>query len=274
MYHYPVAIGIAMLCLSFCHAQSSSTLMGARSNSLGYASSCLEDEWSIVNNIAGLAKVKKPGGGFSYDTQPSFKPFNRAALVMALPIKIGVAGVGIFRFGDELYNEQILSAGFSNTFGLASLGVKVNYIQYNAQGFGKKTAFTVSFGGIARLTDKISFGAHIININQPRISSNENEKLPTVLIAGVAFKISAKTLLSTELEKNLNYPATWKLGVEYAITKKFVGRTGFNVGSSAAFLGFGFVSRKFKFDYAYQHNFLIGSRHQASVGYTIKTDTK
>lgn len=274
MYYCFVALAIAMLCLSFCHAQSSSVILGARSNSLGYASSCLEDEWAIFNNIAGLSKVKHARIACTYDTQPSFKPFNRTALVMALPTKIGVAGVGIFRFGDKLYNEQILTAGFSNTFGIASLGIKVNYIQYNAQGFGRKAAITMSFGGIARLTEKISLGAHIININQPRISSHEREQLPTILITGIAFKISNKTLLSTEIEKNLEYPATWKVGIEYQAHKKFVGRTGFNIGPTAAFLGFGFVSRKFKLDYAYQHSFTIDSRHQASIGYTLKTRTE
>jgi hypothetical protein len=274
VYHFFVALGIAMLCLSFCHAQSSSVILGARSNSLGYASSCLEDEWAIFNNIAGLSKVKQASAAFTYDTQPSFKPFDRTALAMALPTKIGVAGIGIFRFGDKLYNEHILTAGFSNTFGIASLGIKVNYIQYNAPGFGSKAAFTVSFGGIARLTEKISLGAHIININQPQISSQESEQLPTILITGIAFKISNKTFLSTEIEKNLDYPATWKVGIEYQVHKKFVGRTGFNIGPTAGFLGFGFVSRKFKLDYAYQHSFTIASRHQASIGYTLKTRTE
>ena len=256
-----------MLCLSLSNAQSSSTLIGARANSVGYASSCLEDEWSIFNNIAGLANVEKVSAAFAYDAQPSFKPFNRAAAVCAVPLKFGVAGVGVFRFGDKLYNEQILTAGFSNTFGLASLGLKVNYIQYNAEGFGRKGVLSLSFGGIAKLTEKILIGAHIININQPKISASENEKLPTVLITGILFKLSPKTFITTELEKDLEYPVLWKTGFEYQVHKKFIFRTGFNINPHAGFFGLGFRPKKFKLDYTYQNSFSIGTRHQASVAY-------
>jgi hypothetical protein len=268
-YHYFATWAVPMLCLSFCHAQSSSTLIGARANSLGYASACIEDEWSLFNNIAGMSKVNKTMAAFTYDMQPSFKPFNKTAFVMAMPFKIGVAGIGVFRFGDKLYNEQIVTAGFSNTFGLASLGLKINYIQYNAQGFGTKSLFSVSFGGIARLTEKISLGAHIININQPEVSSQDDEKLPTILITGLAFKLSSKTFIATEIEKNLDYRATLKSGIEYQWHKKFVIRTGFNINPAAVFLGFGYRLLKFKLDYAYQHSFVIGSRHQATVGYAF-----
>jgi hypothetical protein len=256
-----------LLCLLQTHAQSSSIFSGARANGLGFASSCLEDEWSIFNNIAGLAKVDQVSAAFTYDAQPSFKPFNKAAAIFAMPLKFGVAGVGIFHFGDKLYNEQILTAGFSNTFGLASLGIKVNYIQYYADGFGRKGVISISFGGIARLTENLSLGAHIVNLNQPTISTSENEKLPTTLVIGVGFKLSSKTYLTTEIEKDFDYAATWKTGFEYQLNKKFTFRTAFNVNPHAGFFGFGFRPRKFKLDYAYQHHFTFGARHQATVGY-------
>lgn len=245
--------------------------MGARSCGLAYASGGLVDEWSLFNNVAGLAKVEKLSAAFAYDTQPSFKSFNRMAAVFAVPLKLGVAGAGIFRFGDELYNEQIVSVGFSNTFGLASLGLKANYIQYNAPGFGTKGIFSISFGGIATLTEKISVSAHIANINQPNISKSEKEKLPTILLMGLGAQLTTQTFFTTELEKDLQNPVKWKTGVEYQPFKKFICRTGFSINPDAIFFGFGFRPMKFKLDYAYQHNFTLGSRHQATVGYIFKS---
>jgi hypothetical protein len=136
-------------------AQSSSTLIGARAAGMAYSSAALSDEWSALNNVAGLAKVTSIVAAFTYDAQPSFKPFNKAAATFSCPLKTGVAGVGLFHFGDDLYNEQLITLGYSNTFGLASLGIKVNYIQYNIQGFGRKAALTASFGGIAELTKRL-----------------------------------------------------------------------------------------------------------------------
>src|SRR5690349_10705923 len=158
-------------------AQSASVLMGARAHGLGYSSSCLGDAWSMANNVAGLAKVETASAAFSYHAIPSFKSFNRMTAIMTAPLLGGTAGASLFRFGDDLYNEQIMSAGFANTFGLASLGLKINYIQFHAEGLETVGVFTASFGGIATLTPQLSFGAHILNINQPVINDLTGEKI-------------------------------------------------------------------------------------------------
>ena len=245
--------------------------MGARAQALGYTTSCLEDEWSVFNNIAGLAKVEKSAASFTYSSYPGMKSFNRMAVTVALPSKFGTAGVGAFKFGDDLYSEQILTAGFSNTFGLASLGASLNYIQYNAEGFGRKGVVSLNFGGIARLTKQFSIGAQIKNIFQPELSEEANERLPTLLSVGAAFTPSEKLLLTTELEKDLDYPFTWKTGVEYKIYKKFILRTGFNIRPNTGFFGLGFAPSNFQLDYAYSFNPELKSHHQATVSYRFKS---
>jgi len=248
--------------------------MGARASGMGYASSCLSDEWAIFNNPGALAKLKDVKAGFTYDTHPSFAPFRKTAAVASVPFRIGVAGIGIYRFGDKLYNEQVLSTGFSSSYGLASLGLKINYIQYNVDGFGRKGVFSISFGGVAELTPQLFVGAHIVNINQPKISSLDDERLPTLLIAGILFKPSDNIIVATELEKDLDYPLMWKTGMEYEVRKKFIVRTGFNVSPTGGFLGLGFKPRKFTLDYSYQYRFNLGARHQATVGYKFNTQKK
>ena len=241
--------------------------MGGRSSALGYASACLQDEWSLFNNVAGLAKLERPAASLSYDAQPGFAPFNKMAGLFAMPCKPGVAGVGLFRFGDDLYSEELISLGFANTFRLASLGIKANYIQYKASGFGSKGVLSIGFGGIAKLAEKIFIGAYVTNINQPNLSKTEKEKLPTNLVLGVGVQITAQTFFTSELEKGLVDPVRWKSGIEYKPFKKFLARTGFSVNPTTLFFGFGFRPRGFSLDYAYQHHFLIGARHQATVGY-------
>jgi hypothetical protein len=89
-------------------------------------------------------------------------------LLLTLLFVGGVTSVGAFRFGDDLYNEQMVSLGFGNKFGIASLGVKANYIQYQADGFGTYGAVSIDFGGLAELTDQLSIGAYITNLNQAK----------------------------------------------------------------------------------------------------------
>jgi hypothetical protein len=256
---------LLLTCVSVASAQSVSPQIGARANGLGYASSALFDTWGVFNNAAGVAKIDKTSAGFAYDLHPSIPGANRTAAVFAVPLKIGVASVGAYSFGDQLYNEHIISAGFANKFGLASLGAQVNYIQYSAEGFGNKGVVSLNLGGIAELTPKLSIGAYVINVNQPKI--NRGEKLPTKLIAGLGFKPIDKIFIAAEIEKDLDYDPTWKMGIEYAFHKKFCARTGYNLRPNTAFFGLGFKTKKFTLDYALQHTVLLSLSHQASVGY-------
>ena len=248
--------------------------MGARASAIGYTSSCLRDTWSLFNNVGGLAQVKALSAAFTYDAHGSFRPFHKMATAVAIPFGVGVAGVGMYHFGDQAYNEQILTSGFSTEFGLASLGLKLNYVQYNATGFGRKALFTISFGGIAQLTPKISFGAHITNLNQPKLTDANDEQVPTILTAGILFKISDKTLMATEIEKDLSFKPTWKAGLEYHANAKFWVRSGINLHPNAGFFGVGFKSKKFTLDYSFKYSSQTGPRHQASVGYTMPTTKK
>ncbi|HYC84860.1 MAG TPA: hypothetical protein VEB86_06545, partial [Chryseosolibacter sp.] len=82
-------------------AQSASLLMGARSAGLGYTSACLADHWSILNNVGGLAEVKKTVTAVSYNNHVEMKSFDRSAALIAVPFATSCAGLSVFRFGDE-----------------------------------------------------------------------------------------------------------------------------------------------------------------------------
>ena len=254
-------------------AQSVSTQMGARSTALGYASSSLADEWSLFNNPGGIGKINQTNAGFAYEVNTQLKNANRMGAIFNMPIKWGTASAGIFRFGDDLYNEQALSVGFGNQFGIASLGMKINLVQYNAEGFGVTTAMSFDFGGITELTEKLSVGAYITNLTQSRMGE-EDERLPTRLTAGLSYKPEKNILVTTELAKELDYMATWRTGLEYSFHQKVFFRTGFNLNPGTAFFGLGIKKKKLRIDYAVQFNQLTGAMHQASAVYSFTKEAE
>lgn len=254
--------------------QSVSTLMGARSAGIGYASSTLSDEWPLLNNPAGLSKIEYKTCGFAYALNPSLPGADRLAAVINVPVKLGVIGAGVFKFGDELYSEQIISAGYANQLGLASLGVKINYIQYRADAFGTKSVVSINFGGIAEITPLISIGAYIININQPKLASVDEERLPVKLVSGVQFNPSDELLLVLEIEKDISYDPTIKSGIEYVIHQKIKVRTGFNLGPNSIHGGVGYYSSKLNVDYALLYNPAIKTQFQVSAGYKLGKSKK
>lgn len=254
--------------------QSVSTLMGGRSAALGNASSTISDNWSLFNNIAGISKVQSTSVNFAYAINPSLIGADRMAASIDFPLQIGSFGVGVFKFGDALYNEQVISAGYANQFGLASLGLKVNYVQYNAEGFGTRSAVSLQFGGIAELTPKVLVGAYILNLNQPKISLDTHEKLPVILVSGVQFHPEESLILLLEVEKDLHYKPTLKGGVEYVIHKKVKARTGFNLNPNSIHGGIGYQSTRLIIDYALQFNPVIKTSYQLSTSYRFTKKKK
>lgn len=248
--------------------------MGARMMGMGNSNATLTDEWTIFNNIGGLGRVKQTNVLFGYDARPALIGANRMGTGMTLPFAFGTFGLGVHRFGDNLYSEQLISAGFGNQFGNTSLGVRVNYIQYRAENFGTQSAFSVDFGGITQLSSQFYAGASITNVTQSALNHSGTEKLPTRMTAGIGFKPEDKIWISTELEKDIDYKPTWRVGLEYLIYKKIAFRTGYNLYPSALFFGTGFQKRNLKIDYALKLAELTGTAHQASASYIIAQKEK
>ncbi len=248
-------------------SQSVSTLMGARSDALGNASTTLRDDWSFFNNIAGIAGRDQSSASFAYALSPALPGANRSALSIAYPMKIGALGIGLFRFGDELYSEQIASIGYSNQFGLASLGLRVNYVQYRAEGFGTMTAVSLNFGGIAEITETFLVGAYITNLNQPKLSADTDERLPTKLATGIQFHPQDNLRLLVEIEKDLLFDPTIKGGIEYEFYQKFKMRTGFNINPNSIHGGIGYQSHRLLADYSLHYSQTLQTQFQISTTY-------
>lgn len=247
------------------------TGIGARAGGMGYNAACLQDDWSLFNNVAGLSFVKKTTLSSSYDARPQLQGANRMAFVATAPFSIGTGALGFYKFGDDLYNEQKASIGFSNRLGLASIGTSLNYLQFQAPGFGTKSLITFNLGGIASLAPNFFIGAHIQNVNQPVLSESSQERISTSLTLGLGFAPTEKVWLSSEVQKEIENKSVYKLGVEYTPIKKFTARTGFNFRPNKLFAGIGFIANRLTIDYSYEYapNGL-GSSHQASLGYTLK----
>ncbi len=245
-----------------CFSQNVAT--GARAMGVANATAALHDRWAIINNPAGAADQKETVAAFSYQAVPYVKGFDRMAATILLPLSIGCVGFGVHRFGDDLYNEQFITLGYANTLGIASLGVKINYLEYHAETFGTGRAFGVTFGGIAKITPAFFIGAFAMNINQPRIGKSD-QHVPARLATAIGLKLSENFFFTSEIEKDLEHDALLKAGAEYIAHKKFVARTGFNVNPQSFFAGAGFKLTKFNMDYAVQLQRQLGLSHQASV---------
>lgn len=248
-------------------AQNGRYDLGARANGMGNASVTLADEWSMFNNIGGLARNENTLGFLTYQNRYGVPEFNTFGGGFVKPLLNGVAGIGVFRFGDDLYNEQKINVGFSNKFGLTSLGLNANYLQYNIEGSGTRGVLTLDFGGLVDITEYLVFGAQVTNINQAKLSPFTGEKVPTVMSAGLSYRPSKELILNAEVEKDLDFDAYFKMGLEYQLVDKVAIRTGLVTEPFESAFGIGFTPSAFDVDYAFKNNPDLGDIHELSITY-------
>lgn len=240
---------------------------GPVSLSLGGIRSPLSNSWSIFNNPAGLANHEKFDAVFAYQTIFDFKPFNTVSAAINYNSSIGTAALGFYRFGDNLFNTTMASLGYGGKIGIISLGAKLNYLQYNIDGFGSKGLVLAEMGAIGEITPKFSFGMHIYNFTQSVISEETEEKVPVIIRLSALYKLAENLNVYAEGEKEIDEKTDVKIGLSYKIIEQLVLRTGFSTETNRMSFGAGINISRITVDYALRANETIRATHNFGLTY-------
>lgn len=245
---------------------------GARSMGLANAHVTIDDAWSIFNNVGAMGRLEASQVFFSYDHRLGLKELTTLAAGTTLVHEMGVIGISLSHYGGELFNQQNIGIGFSNTLGIASFGVKVNYFQTNIEGFGRNASPVLEFGGVAVLIPGLYFGAHIYNFTRAKFGKFSHNYHPTVVKAGVSYRFSEKMMINMEAEKDIILLQKFKIGFEYNLLDKFWARSGIHTNPSNLFFGMGFKPKRYHIDYALSQNYQLGYTHHFSFNYLLNED--
>ena len=245
--------------------------LGARSTGMGGASLMLNDQWSIFNSIGAFARSEGNVAFTSLRNQFDLPEFQVLGAGYSHRLEKVTVGFGFYRFGDRLFSEQRINLAIGHMLDRVSLGINIDYLQYNISTVGTKGTLLFEFGGVAEITDQIQFGAQIFNVNQAKILSKEGERVPTTMKAGISFRPSAELMFNLETEKELGFDEVFRLGLEYQIAKKTYIRTGFSTAPFKGAFGVGFYPRHFQFDYSFSSHTNLGSIHEISVSYLLQS---
>lgn len=244
--------------------------MGARAWGLANAASTFEDGWALWNNAAGIARLKSRQFLTAYDIRYNMPGLQTMALGYIHPLPKGVAGISMSRLGDDLYHENTLSLAYSYPWEKISLGARVNYLQAGMAEIGVRHAFTIEIGVRAQLLPELTLGAHIYNVTQSRFGLLTPERVPIVMKAGLAYQPSAKVTLVTEVQKDIDFPATINAGLEYEIVRNLRFRTGVGARPQLYAFGVGFSPKKLQIDYAIRTHPVLGLSHHLSLNLELR----
>jgi hypothetical protein len=255
---------------TLCQAQRIN--MGARAVAMGGASVSLSDSWAIFNNIGALAWSDQTSLLAAADNRFTVAGLNTLTAGFVMPIlkKNTLTGITFSHFGDNLFNEINAGLGISHKINAVSLGLKLNYVQFSLQGLGTKGVLAVEFGGKMQFTKHIFVAAHIYNLNQAQLTDFQQEKLPTIMKAGLGIVPIEKLLLNIEAVKDIDHPANIRCGAEYKPIKKFSLRSGLSVNPLVYSYGVGLEVAAFSFDYALNTHTALLPAHHLSISYQFR----
>ena len=269
---------------------------GARAAGLSNASVALAGEvWSMGNNVAGLGEIQRPSVGFYAENRYFSSALNVGALTVALPLgrqpeaadgaaapaapvapavrtwaRHGVVAFEAQRFGGVLYNETRVGAGYGYRFGQISLGARVDMLQVSIEGLGSRRVALGTLGGqIEILPNRLTFGASLYNLSQTKLASYQDERVPTVLKAGLAYRPNAQVMLLVETEKDVEQDANFKAGLEYRPVPMLAARLGVASLTEQASAGLGVVAGAFQIDYAASFQQALGFSQHLSVSKSL-----
>lgn len=262
---------IGVLCLlilfnSTLCAQQGHYSLGARSMSMAHASLTIFDDFAAFNNIAGLAKTENHSLFFSCKNHYGLKGLFTIGTGYNSRLFSGVGSINFFRFGDQFFNEHKIGLGFSHKIRFISLGLQLNYIQLNMEGYGRRRWFVFEFGGIAEISKKTVIAAHIFNLNNTAFR-NGISSLPVIIKGGISYRPIELLMFNIEYEHTSDQYSLIKIGMEYALKGKVFLRTGMVIGSNKPTFGIGFQPRKFYINYSVEIHPFLGYSQELSIRY-------
>ncbi len=247
---------------------------GSRADGMGGANVVLTDPFSSLNNIGALAWTDEKAIFTGYKNQFWIPELHTIFVGAIQPTKYGTATMTLSRFGGDLYHETLCGIGMGHKITNASIGLKINYLQVSAENLGVRQTWVGELGGRMLLRKDFAIGAHIYNFNRAKISDFQSERHPTLMKAGFSYFPRQNFTLNFQVDKDIDFDPTVRVGIEYQLVTSVILRTGLSTKPFLNTFGIGLKLWNFRFDYAFQSHTDLQPSNTFSMIYTPLKKTR
>ena len=247
------------------------TSAGGRQAAMGLSGVALVDSWSVNNNQAAMAFFDQSAAGVYFENRYLIKEMGYQSGAATLKTRYGMLGANVGYSGDANFNTMKAGLAYARKIGSRfSVGVQLDYISTAlGEEYGKKSNVTFEAGVMVRMTEELTFGAHLFNPVHVKIAEYGNERIPTILNAGFAYTFSKKLILTAEAYKNSEYPLEIRTGAEYKIGQIAYVRAGVSSNPFRYTFGFGLEMKSFTLDLSSSVHETLGYSPQVSLQYNF-----
>ena len=213
------------------------TTTGARGLAMAEASMGFRNIDAAFSNQAGLANLNGFSGAAATERRFGLSELSTYAAAAALPTKAGVFGLHVQYFGFSDFNQQKIGLIYARKLSAKiSLGAQLSYLGTRIDQYGNSGLPTAEVGLQAEVAKNIIVSTHLISPFQQELT--EGETLPTILRIGATWVASEKVSLTAQADKDVDFSAIFRVGIDYKVSKILALRTG--VATNPTKLSFGF----------------------------------
>lgn len=242
--------------------------VGAEGLAMGGTRTLSQDVSAVFGNQAGLAFIDQTSLTVFGENRFAIANINQFSVGGVLPLKSGAIGIVLQYFGFESYNEQKIGVAYARKlFDKIALSVQLDVLNLRVPFYGNQVNVTTEVGLQLPLNDKLLIGVH--TFTPFTIAITEEDFVPTILAAGIAYQPSKKLRLIAEVEKDIDYPVDFKFGIDYQLLKILALRVGVNTYPVQNSFGIGLNLNNLQIDVATVYHQVLGVTTGFSVGYTF-----
>ena len=256
--------------IGFAAAQTLLTNGDARSIGMGSAGVAFQDIHSMWHNQAGIAFLEQPAISGYAEQHYLLAELQTLGLAAAYPTKSGTLGLSLNYLGLDQYREQKVGIAYARPL-LDNLSIGAQILMLNTQipEYGSRSLFTFEIGAIAKLLPNVDIGLHLFS--PIRVELTELDDMPSILSIGFSYTPSDKVTLNAEVEKDIEYSARVKGGLEYQLIESFYLRAGFATKPTTLHLGLGYyLESGLNINIASSYHQVLGFSPAVGLAYTIK----
>ena len=237
-------------------------VQGSESRALGEISSTSLSQWALFNNPSAMEGENTL---FIFDASRWYGlDIENIALGYSQGVKDYAWGAGLNYFGNTYLNQSRFFITGSKRINNVRIGLRINLFQVYIQDQKRLLKPYFDLGGLIKLNPKINLGFYVVNFSNTTLKKFKG-LLTSFIRLGFAFKLTPKSSVYSEIEKNIQTPINFKIGLKYNIHKNLSLLTGFNTFPLQLHYGFSFGYKKISLAYSVSQHMVLGLVHHVSA---------
>jgi len=231
----------------------------------GVAMAALDNLWL---NPASSASLSSFCASLIYVPSPfQLSQLSQYGLIIAQPFTVGTISIGAHTLGFPLYRESNGSATFARVItDEFSVGITLHAFHLAIHGYGSTTKIGTDIGSIFVLSEELSIGLALGNVNGADIG--DGEEIPRTVTFGAVFRLVGSAVILFDLIKDIRFPVTYRAGIEFSPIDVMTLHAGVQEEPSRLFGGIGIFVSPFTVYYGIGTHTDLGSTHSIGIMFT------